>query len=239
MNSKSKIKLSAFIIIFALGSILVLIYANSFDAQKSTYHNNFYILTPIEFRKGNWQIGDSEKLSWHHQNAKAKAGKLILTIKNNGDKFTGGELFTKESFGFGKYEARMIPIKNPGVVTGFFNYANENGIGTEIDIEFLGYDTTKVQFNYYTDSVGGHEFLYDLGFDAAEDYHTYGFDWTSDGIYWYVDGEMVYEAHTDIPVVEGPIFMSACPSEDVNWAGKYDGKAPLSAYFDWISYTRQ
>ena len=38
----------------------------------------------------------------------------------------------------------------------------------EIDFEFLGYDTTKVQLNYYTDGVGGHEYMLDLGFDAYE-----------------------------------------------------------------------
>lgn len=34
-----------------------------------------------------------------------------------------------------------------------------------------------MQFNYFTDSRGSHEFLYDLGFDASEEFHTYGFDW--------------------------------------------------------------
>lgn len=44
----------------------------------------------------------------------------------------------------------------------------------EIDIEVLGKDTTKVQFNYYTNGVGNHEYMYDLGFDASEGFHTYG-----------------------------------------------------------------
>lgn len=45
-----------------------------------------------------------------------------------------------------------------------------------INIEILGKDTTKVQFNYFTDSRGDHEFFYDLGFDASEDFHDYAFD---------------------------------------------------------------
>lgn len=48
-----------------------------------------------------------------------------------------------------------------------------------IDIEILGKDTTKVQLNYYTDGVGKHEYMYDLGFDSSEAFHTYGFDWHS------------------------------------------------------------
>lgn len=68
---------------------------------------------------------------------------------------------------------RMQPISNPGVVSSFFTYTgpSDNNPWDEIDIEFLGKDTTKVQFNYYTNGVGGHEFLYDLGFDASESYH--------------------------------------------------------------------
>jgi UDP-galactopyranose mutase len=76
-------------------------------------------------------------------------------------------------------------------VSAFFNYAQDKDGGTEIDIEFLGYDTTKVQFNYYTSGVGCHEYLYDLGFDASKAFHTYAFKWAKDSIKWYVDGKLV------------------------------------------------
>lgn len=54
----------------------------------------------------------------------------------------------------------MMPIKADGVDTGFFMYTgpSDNDPWDEIDFEFLGYDTTKVQLNYYTDGVGGHEY---------------------------------------------------------------------------------
>ena len=54
----------------------------------------------------------------------------------------------------------------------------------EIDIEFLGKDTTKVQFNYYTNGQGNHEYVYNLGFDAAYGYHTYAFNWQRNYIAW-------------------------------------------------------
>ena len=42
--------------------------------------------------------------------------------------------------------------------------------------------------------------MYDLGFDASEGYHTYGFDWQKDSITWYVDGKAVYTATQQYPV---------------------------------------
>ena len=41
--------------------------------------------------------------------------------------------------------------------------------------------------------------MYDLGFDASQGFHTYGFDWQPDKITWYVDGKAVYTAYSDIP----------------------------------------
>ena len=73
----------------------------------------------------------------------------------------------------------------------------------------LGKDTTKVQFNYYTNGVGNHEYMYDLGFDASEGYHTYGFDWQKDSITWYVDGKAVYSCPPEEFVRYIPEFLAA------------------------------
>ena len=163
---------------------------------------------------------------------------MILKIDKDETGYTGGEISTRKKYGFGLYQVRMKSIKNKGVVSSFFNYSEEGDNGTEIDIEFLGYDTTKVQFNYYTDGVGDHEYLYDLGFDSSEEYHDYAFEWTKDSIKWYVDGEMVHEATTDIPLMEANIFMDVWPGDIPWWLQEYDGKTPLYAYYDWCSYTR-
>ena len=136
----------------------------------------------------------------------------------------------------------MQPIRNPGVVSSFFTYTgpSDNNPWDEIDIEFLGKDTTKVQFDYYTNGVGGHEYIYDLGFDASEGYHEYGFDWQPDHITWYVDGIAVYTATKNLPVTPGKIMMNAWPGIGVDdWLAPYDGQTPLVAYYDWISYSNQ
>ena len=109
----------------------------------------------------------------------------------------------------------------------FFLYTGE-GDGNphdEIDIEFLGKDTRKVQFNYFKDGVGHHEYMYDLGFDAAEEFHDYGFYWDYSKIIWYVDDKPVYEIMGDVPTHRMRMFTNFwCGDQSkkdiTNWMGE-------------------
>ncbi len=168
----------------------------------------------------------------------------VMTIKldntaSSGKPYSSGEIRTTNTYSYGLYQVRMKPAKNTGVVSSFFTYTGPT-FGTvwdEIDIEFLGKDTTKVQFNYYTNGVGGHEKLYSLGFDASSAYHTYAFNWQSTYIAWLVDGVEVYRATTSIPTTPGHIYMNLWPGTGVDsWLGAYNGATPLYAYYDWVAY---
>ena len=106
----------------------------------------------------------------------------------------------------------MKPSANPGTASTFFvctgPYDLKDGVPNahdEIDIEFLGNDTTHVQFNFFVDGIGAgvNEYMYDLGFDASEDFHRYGFRWLPDSITWFVDGVPVYKVTTNTSVKEG------------------------------------
>ena len=205
--------------------------------KTSTYYDGFNFYNIFKVGKSEGACGQAPDLVWKPENVQFKKGELILALNKDENGLSAGELYSKQKYGYGLYQVRMKPVGNTGVVSSFFNYAETEGLGTEIDIEFLGKDTTKVQFNYYANGVGNHECLYDLGFDAAEDYHVYSFYWTSDAIYWYVDGTLAYEAHDDIPSLEASIIVDAWTGDHDGWHGKYDGKAPLYAYYDWISYT--
>lgn len=195
-----------------------------------------------EMELPSWSNGGMFNCGWNPGNVSFSNGKMCLKIDSDGNGgYTGGECRTKKYFGYGMYQVNMKPISNPGVVSSFFTYTGPSD-GTkwdEIDIEFLGYDTTKVQFNYYTDGVGNHEFLYDLGFDASKSFHTYGFYWAPNSITWYVDGDPVYTAWENIPNTPGKIMMNVWPGIGVDeWLQPYDGKTPLTACYDWCSYDK-
>ena len=236
MKKRKVYLLIVLLIIFAIFGVFYMQYV--LRTRGVDYYKDFGSFGKTGFRISTWPSGPSPDPVWTENNVSFDKGKLILKIDKNDDGLTTGEVFTQKSFGYGLYQVRMMPIKNSGVVSAFFNYAKEGDIGTEIDIEFLGYDTTKVQFNYHTNGVGGHEYMYDLGFDASKDYHKYGFNWTEDAIYWYVDDVLAYEVHADdIPELEAPMVMDVWTGGKEDWLKKYDGKTPLYAYYDWISYT--
>lgn len=191
-----------------------------------------------------WSNGSCFDCVWRGSNASFKDNALNLTIDNDSQseyRYAGAEYRTVDFYSYGYYETSMQAIKNDGVVSSFFTYTgpSDNNPWDEIDIEVLGKDTTKVQFNYYTNGVGNHEYMYDLGFDASEGYHTYGFDWQPDHITWYVDGKAVYTATSNIPSTPGKIMMNVWPGTGVDeWLKAYDGTTPLTAKYQWVTYNK-
>lgn len=181
--------------------------------------------------------GSPFNCSFQNSNAVVSDGLLSLHLTKTGTGYAGAEYRTKQRFSYGYYSVSMKPAKCSGVISSFFTYTGWPW--DEIDIEFLGNDTTKVQFNYFTNGQGDHSYLYDLGFDASEDFHEYGFDWQPDSITWYVDGVSVYQVTGNVPSHAGNIMMNLWNVADSSsgWAGKFDeSKLPLTAQYEWIGY---
>ena len=181
-----------------------------------------------------------------------------LTIKPNTDPenedaeaydYLGGEMRTYGYYGYGDYQVRMKPAKKDGTASTFFvctgeydlnPITNEKNPWDEIDIEFLGQDTTKVQFNYFVDGVGGHEYMYDLGFDASEEFHNYGFRWAEDYITWFVDDKPVYRVEASegkpMPAASGRILTNYwCGTDEAKgWMGSYSNPGDEGPEYEWI-----
>ena len=98
-----------------------------------------------------------------------------------------------------------------------------------------------MQLNYFTNGTGGHETIINLGFDAAAGFHTYGFEYRSTYIKWFVDGALV---HTEtgsrgaLPSHTMKMMMNLWPGIGVDsWLGAFTYTGPLYAQFDWLKYT--
>jgi endoglucanase len=210
----------------------------------------------INFKKGKmprgweashgWTNGYMFYVNWYNTNVTFNNGLMQLIIdrdptKANNIPYSGGEFRSKNFYGYGRYEVCMKAIKNDGVVSSFFTYTgpSDSNPWDEIDIEILGKDTTKVQFNFFRDSKGEHEHLHDLGFDASEDFHVYGFEWHKDRIVWFVDGQEVYSYNKDIPVTKSKIMMNAWAGITVDeWLKPFkDKKLPIYAEYQWVKFT--
>ena len=188
-----------------------------------------------------WSNGGMFDCTWSKNNVQFSGGKMNLSITGNQwQGYKGAEYRTTQAYGFGMYDVSMKPIRNDGVVSSFFTYTGPSAgtVWDEIDIEFLGKNTNQVQFNYYTRGQGNHEYVYNLGFDASQSFHQYGFYWDRNSITWYVDKKPVYTATRDIPTTPGRIMMNVWNGKGVDeWLKHYNGRAPLTAQYDWISYT--
>ncbi|MBO5528877.1 MAG: family 16 glycosylhydrolase [Bacilli bacterium] len=217
------------------------------------------------FASSGYGNGEPFNVEWNANDAQVKDdGLLHLSIHKNAEgreyPYLGGEFRSKEFYGYGDFATRMKPSKTTGTASTFFLYTGEwdsetlhpstgegdtknpgnaEGVHDEIDIEFLGKDTTKVQFNYFTSGKGEHEYLYDLGFDASLEYHTYGFRWEKEAITWFVDDKPVYRVTDNIPSHPGRIITNywAGTEKAKNWMGEFKYENVGEATYQWHSAT--
>ncbi|MEZ5947370.1 MAG: family 16 glycosylhydrolase [Hyphomonas sp.] len=191
---------------------------------------------------GSFQGGD-----WKAANVTMGADGTRLGVVATGDKakpYSLAEVQTRASYGYGRYEVVMRPSKGSGLVSSFFTYTGpyQGDPHDEIDIEFLGSDTTAIHLNYYHKGKRGQSAIFQLPFDAAEADHLYAFDWKPEGIFWYVDGRLIYNTlpgDPQVPQTAGKIMFSnwtGIPKMQA-WHGKPDFGHEASAYYACISFT--
>lgn len=193
--------------------------------------------------------GSMFNVTWRNKNVTFTDSKMQLIIDKDpvplkSVPYSGGEFRSKDFYHYGRYEVCMKAIKNDGVVSSFFTYTgpSDDNPWDEIDVEILGKDTTKVQFNYFVDSRGGHEYMHDLGFDASEDFHTYAFEWHKTSLTWYVDGVEVHKVEKEeskMPQTASKIMMNAWAGTGVDgWLNAFDdSNLPATAEYKWVMYT--
>lgn len=175
---------------------------------------------------------------WSKDNASIEYGVMTMSVARRGVGYGGAEYRTDKRYSYGFYAVSMKAADCSGVISSFFAYTNDP-VWDEIDIEFLGKDMSRVQFNYFKSGVGGHEFVFDLGFDASKEFHEYAFDWQPEYVTWYIDGKAVYRAVKDIPSHSMQIMMNVwnCKGAD-DWSGKFDTSAlPALAQYKWFAYS--
>ena len=130
--------------------------------------------------------------AWKRDNFKINNEIGEFSLSDTNDHNYGVEVKTYQGYLYGYFGARMKTFKRQGTVQSIFTYNGGYFAWDEIDIEFLGKDTTTVQFNYFHNGEGGHEYIHHLGFDSSEAFHDYGFKWDRDTITWFVDFKPVY-----------------------------------------------
>ncbi|PYE85990.1 family 16 glycosylhydrolase [Pseudoroseicyclus aestuarii] len=181
----------------------------------------------------NWYVADYDfshpkfDTDWHADHATFDDG-LHLSLTPQPDKendFAGASVRREEATHYGRYSVLMQPAAGEGIITGFFTYTGA-AYGTrhdEIDIEFLGRDTTAMNAAWFVDGVLQSRTV-PLGFDAADEPRLYSFEWLPDAIRWYVDDRMILEVTRDdgpLPEVPGMLFANLWAADPIidSWSG--------------------
>jgi len=153
--------------------------------RDDTFPSNLALFTP-----DNAKISDSGvmKLTFRKQDTPVRS-------------FTSAAIVTRQTYLYGRFSVEIRPSGVPGLITGIF--LHRNSPRQEIDIEFLGKDTTKMLINvFYNPGVDGTKLEYgyrgtptliELGFDAAKKFHEYEIEWHTHKICWRIDGQVVHE----------------------------------------------
>jgi endo-1,3-1,4-beta-glycanase ExoK len=145
-----------------------------------------------------WSNGDWMESEWRRSQISLTREGLRLAVSRGPDgakkPLAGGEVQTHQTFRYGYFETRMRIPRDPGLIAGAFTYAgrDDGKAAEEIDIEFLGKATKRVELTIHENNRSTHKKI-ELPFDAAEGFHSYAFDWQPNRVRWYVDGVMVHE----------------------------------------------
>lgn len=165
--------------------------------------------------------------------------------------YKGAEIYTFNSYLYGRYELRMRVAKGSGLLSTFFTYKNGSEVANtfweEIDLEIFGKNNaTQWQSNVILGDQRptiSSEIVHTADSSLAEAYHTYVLEWTPDYVAWYLDGVEVRRINgtSTVTSLTNPesVRMNIWASESTDWAGDWDDSVlPVYQFVDYIAYAR-
>jgi endo-1,3-1,4-beta-glycanase ExoK len=159
-----------------------------------------------------------------------------------------GELYTKASHPFGRFEASIKFPPGDGIVGAFFLWkAGSEVAGTfwnELDFEKVGAACQLESNAFYGNPATVHAQRHTPATLLCGTYHTYAFEWTPTYLAWFVDGvELRREtgaaasAYADNATAGMQLRFNIWPG-DASFGGNFD-PSTLPAYeeIDWVQYS--
>jgi len=192
-----------------------------------------------------WSNGSWQNCTWSRRAITLEDSTLRLLFlpaaKGSSEPQLCGEVQTKPRFLHGTFEARIKTDRASGVNAAFFTYIGpvHEKPHDEIDVEILTRDTGQVFFNTYRSGQAGKSVTSPLPVPADSAFQTYSFIWEPDRIRWFVDGILMHESTTDVPVTPQKIYLSHWGSDTLtDWMGPFTPPdRPLVMEVDWVAYT--
>lgn len=184
----------------------------------------------------------------------AMATAATVSAQNDDRDYSGAELYTKDTYEYGKFEARMQMAAGSGTVSSMFLYHNDSYMGApepwvEVDIEILGKNPNSFQSNIITGFGPGEstkitsEQHHSIS-AANTTFHTYAMEWTPDYVSWLIDGKEVRRTVRgqndknqvdDLKLRPQGLRFNLWSHVDEGWVGPWnDAILPVYQYINWV-----
>jgi beta-glucanase (GH16 family) len=202
-----------------------------------------------------WGNGESQYYTGRTENLRQEGGNLVITARKesyNGFGYTSARITTSNKFSqtYGRMEARIKIPRGQGIWPAFWMLGQNISQGTpwpnsgEIDImENVGKEPNTVYGTVHGPGYsggGGITGSRNIGRALADDFHTYGIEWSPNLIRWFLDGS---EYHRVTPsnvtgtwVFDKPQFLLLNVAVGGAWPGYPDGSTqfPQTMLVDWV-----
>lgn len=173
----------------------------------------------------------------------------FLTSQAFAKAYKGAEIYSNQSYQYGRYEIRMRVAKASGTLSTFFTYKNGSEVGNtfweEIDIEVFGKNNaTDWQSNIILGTQRPTlktEAIHSSPTSLADAYHTYTLEWTPDYVAWYFDGTEVRRitGTSTVTSLANPesLRLNLWASTAESWVGPFDdSQLPVYQFVSYLDY---
>lgn len=194
--------------------------------------------THLDFTQGMLRITVTQT-----QLAGAAQGKGVVSV--------GGEIQSKQTFGYGTYDIVMrmsstSPTANgagsivSGSDSGFFTFLNNSE--TEIDIEYLGANPSNIWLTNWINTTPAnpptqHQYSEPAAAGLADGFHDYKMVWAPGKVDWYIDGKLMAEHTQDVPSKPAYIMLNFWGTNSTSWGGLATVGTTRYFYVKSVSFT--
>jgi beta-glucanase (GH16 family) len=211
---------------------------------RDEFEHNY--LDPGKWNIENWASMKNNELQYYTPgNVKVEDGFLKLISKREkykGRDYTSGAIHTKGKFDFlyGKAEMRAKLPPGQGMLPAFWMMTdNEDTWLPEIDImEMLGHQPNQVwMVSHWLGNDGTLKSVSNSfqGPDYSTDFHTFGIEWTTDSIKWFIDDVERFSTSVIIPSEKMYLYLNTAVGGD--WPGSPDHNTVFPVNFE-VDYVR-
>lgn len=132
-------------------------------------------------------LGNSSEYDWVYSGYIDSYDDALLIQMPNGT--TGTVVSSTKYLWYGKVGATIKSSRDDGVVTAFITFSD---VEDEIDFEFVGYNLTNPQTNFYAMGILNYSNAANSSTtNTFSNWHYYQIDWDEDELSWLIDGETV------------------------------------------------